>query len=80
LWRVCEQAQTFDFHLQHHRFHIPREHDVAATAQHEERSAPQFFVRQQLQNVINAAHMHQGLRARRDAKAVEGLQRAVFLD
>jgi hypothetical protein len=77
---VFEQTQTLDFDFEHHRLHIPREHDVAAAAQHEKRPAPQFLVLQQLQNVIDAAHMHQGLRARCDAKAVEGLQRAVFLD
>ena len=74
-------AQALDLHLEHHvARHIARQDDVAAPAEHELGPSGQLRIGQHGQDIAHCAHAHQGVRARRDAEGIPGLQRDVFLD
>ena len=77
---LAEHATAGHLDLEHHALDVAGQHDVAAAAQHEAVLRGQFGVGQHGAHVVLAAHAHHAGGARRDAKAVEGLQGDVALD
>jgi hypothetical protein len=74
------QSAPHHFHLQNHRFHIAREHNVAAPAQYKLVGSAPLRVRQQQMHIGFTGNADQCVGLGHDVEGVKGLERDVFLD
>ena len=77
---LFDQTHALDFHLQHHRFDIAGDHDIAAATQHEHGLARQLRLGDQVEDILHGVGSHQGVSTRNDAKGVAKLEGNVVLD
>ena len=67
---LCQQLNAFDFHLQHQRFNVALNHDIAAATQYEFLLRAQYCIGQQLLHIAVAGNANELMRASRYVKSV----------
>ena len=78
--RFVQQALALDFDLEHQRFHVAGQHDVAAAAEDKFGAVAQGRVAEHGVDVGLVVNARQAKRLGRNAKAVGRLKGNVFLD